>query len=210
MSSEAVKTKSGGARVLNYVIGLILMIAGGYVSMKVWPNSPGAEYMHNMGLPLDPGKTVAVIGVFLILFDVMEMFFFKPLNEAIQARNGELESTFTEAEQLRSDMSKMKVDYEKRLTDTEANAREQIQAQVKEAQELRKTLMAEAQGKADELVAKAQEEIAGEKAKALADIRVHVAGLSMMATEKILGENMDNERNRKLVDEFLDKVEARN
>lgn len=204
------KTKSVGVRVLFYVVGVILMFAGMYVSLNYWPHSPGEEFMHNLGLPLDPGKTIAVIGVFLILFDVMEMFFFKPLGDAIQARNGELESTFTEAEQLRSDMSKMKVDYEKRLSDTEANAREQIQAQVKEAQDLRKSLMSEAQSKADELVAKAQEEIAGEKAKALTDIRVHVAGLSMMATEKILGENMDNDRNRKLVDEFLDKVEARN
>jgi F-type H+-transporting ATPase subunit b len=102
----------------------------------------------------------------------------------------------------------MKSEYETRLAETEADARPKIQAQIKEAQELRKTLMAEASAKADEMVKKAQEEIAAERDRALNSIRVHVANLTLQATEKVLNENMDNDRNRRLIDEFLDKVEV--
>ena len=166
------------------------------------------KYFEEMGIPLDPGKTIAVIGVFFILFKLINNFYLAPLSEAITTRNSDLESTFTEAESLRSQMDSLKSDYEKRLVQTEADAREKIQAQIKEAQELRKTLMAEASSKADEMVKRAQDEIAAERDRALTGIRIHVANLTMLATEKVLNENIDNDRNRRLIDEFLDKVEV--
>lgn len=166
--------------------------------------------LKDAGLPIDPFKSLAVIGVLLILFPVVNLFFIAPLAEAINARNSELERTFSEAETLRTEMTAMKSDFEKRLAEADSKAREQIQAQVREAQELRKTLMAEASAKSEEMVRKAQEEIAAEKTRALTEIRVQVATLSLAATEKILAENMDSDRNRRLVDEFLAKAEVKN
>lgn len=193
------------------IIGLVLMLAGMYVSVNMKEAlKPIYEPLEGAGLPLDLGKTVAAIGVFLILFPVIRSFFIDPLDEAIRSRNTELEKTFNEVETLRSDMTQMKSNYERQLAETEASAREQIQAQVKEAQELRKTLMAEATARADEMLQKATEEIAAEKSKALTEIRVQVASLTLMASERILSENMDNDRNRRLVEEFLDKVEVKN
>ena len=90
---------------------------------------------------------------------MVNFFFIKPLAEAISHRTTELEKTFGEAEDLRAEMGKMKTEYEARLAATEAEAREKIQAQIKEAQTLRQTLMGEAAAKADEFLKKAQEEI---------------------------------------------------
>ncbi len=204
----AEQKKGGLSPILGIVVGTALMFGGMYVSKNV--KIDFLADLEKQGIPLDPGKTIAVIGVLLILFPVIRIFFIDPLAEAINGRNSELEKTFTEAESLRTEMTQMKSDYERRLTETEASAREQIQAQVREAQELRKTLMAEATAKADELLRKAQEDIQTEKARALTDIRVHVANLSLSATEKLLGENMDSEKNRRLIDDFLASTEAKN
>lgn len=188
------------------VIGAVLMFGGYYVSVNVTHGN--VKSLEEMGIPFDPGKTLAAIGVFLILFKVIDIFYLTPLRDAIDARNSNLENTFSEAENLRNEMTQLKSDYERRLAQTEADAREKIQAQIREAQELRKTLMAESSAKADEMVKRAQDEIAQEKERALAGIRVHVANLTIQATEKVLGENMDDDRNRRLIDEFLDKVEV--
>jgi len=200
------KKSSAGATMGAALLGVVLMVAGMYVSTEVTHGN--IKSLEEMGIPLDPGKTIAVIGVFLILFKLINNFYLAPLSEAITTRNSDLESTFTEAESLRSQMDNLKSDYEKRLVQTEADAREKIQAQIKEAQELRKTLMAEASSKADEMVKRAQDEIAAERDRALTGIRIHVANLTMLATEKVLNENIDNDRNRRLIDEFLDKVEV--
>jgi F-type H+-transporting ATPase subunit b len=187
-----------------YVLGALLMVGGTYVSLQ----NGNLKSLEEQGIPLDLGKTVATIGVFLILFQVLNAFFFKPLGDAIHGRTAELEKTFAEAESLRAEMTKMKSDYEARLASTEASAREQIQSQVKEAQALAAGLRAEAQGRADALISAARQEIETEKAKLLIDLRTHVVDLAIAGAEKIIGANMDNDANRRLVDEFINKVEV--
>ena len=188
------------------IIGVSMMIGGMYVSINV--HLEFVEAVKGMGIPLDIGKTIATIGVFLIVFPLIESFYLNPLKESITNRTKALQQTFEEAENMRAEMDATKEEYEARLAETEASAREQIQAEIKKAQELRKTIQAEASAQADELLAKAREEIASERDRALVDMRVHVATLSFQATEMILEENMNNERNRKLIDDFIDQVEV--
>lgn len=188
-------------------LGLILMLVGMYGSNQHWGT---LAIIEEKGIPLDLMKTVAVIGVFMILFPVMNYFYLAPLAESINNRTKSLEDTFSEAESLRADMESMKADYTAQLAETEASAREQIQGEIKKAQDLRKQLETDAAANADALLKKAQAEIAAERDRALLDLRVHVATLSLLATEMILEENMDNERNRKLIDDFVDQVEVPN
>ena len=159
-------------------------------------------------IPLDLGKTISMIGMFLALFPALNYFYFKPLGEAIHGRTTNLEATFKEAEDLRAEMTSMRSEYEKRLVETEASAREQIQAQIKEAQTLRDTLRSEAVQQAEALKKKAIEEIEQEKQKILTDLRLHVVNLTLTATEKLVGQSVDSETNRRLVEEFIDKVEV--
>jgi F-type H+-transporting ATPase subunit b len=197
--------KSSGTAFVGIVIGAILMV-GGMMAQKQL--EPITKPLVEQGIPLDLGKTVATIGVFLILFPVLKTFFFQPLMDAINNRTTELEKTFTEVETLRSDMARMRSEYEKRIADTEAEAREQIQNQVKEAQTMRNQMIQEAAAAKEEMVKKAQMEIDAEKSRVLTDLRLHVVNLTMGATEKLLGENVDSERNRRLVEEFIDKIEV--
>jgi F-type H+-transporting ATPase subunit b len=68
--------------------------------------------------------------------------------------------------------------------------------------------MAEATERADELVKKAQAEIEGEKAKLIVELRTKVVDLSLAAAEKVIGENMDTDKNRRLVQDFINQVEV--
>jgi len=197
---------SGAPPALLFVCGVVLMVAGTWASMNV--KIPAIEKLNEQGLPLDLGKTVAVIGVFLVLFPAVKSFFISPLSDAITGRNHQLEETFSEAESLRAEMKKLRTDYEARLTETEAEARFQIQNQIKEAQNLRQQLMTEAAERADALVRQAQLEIEQEKAHAIATIRTHVVDLTLAAAQKVIGENMDSEKNRRLSAEFIDTVEV--
>ena len=203
------RTKTRGQRgfaakaIINLVAGLLLIGLGITVL-----SDPKFSPQLLQGIDFNLGKTVTMIGVVLVLFPVISSLYLTPLKAAIDERNNSLEKTFSEAEDLRSEMTKMKSDYEQRLIATEADARSQIQAQIKEAQNLRQTLMGEAAAKADELVKKATEEIEAEKNRVLIDIRIHVVDLTLKATEKVLGENMDSDKNRRLIAEFIDKVEV--
>ncbi|RYG43371.1 ATP synthase F0 subunit B [bacterium] len=194
------------------VAGLVLVVVGTFVyGIGAKDGSSLNHLQHSMaetGIPIDFGKTLATIGILLILFPVVRSFFVQPLQDAIQERNSNLERTFTEAEQLREDMTKLRSDYEQRLVATEAQARTEIQAQIKEAQALRQTLMSEAAERADALVEQAQTQIAQERANAILQIRTEVVDLALAAAEKVIGENLNDERNRRLVQNFVDRVEV--
>jgi F-type H+-transporting ATPase subunit b len=198
---------SAASTVIGIVVGIVLMIGGYFLSQQMAGNEFRVK-LEEQGIPLDPGKTISALGVLLILFPAIKFFFITPLAQAIGERTSYLERTFSEAEDLRNEMTKRKQEYEQRLAQTEANAREQIQAQIREATQLRQSLMAEASAKADELVKKASEEIALEKDKVMTQLRLEVVNLTLGATEKILGESMDDAKNRKLIQEFIEKAEV--
>ncbi len=184
-------------------LGIVLIVIGYLVKDQSWTRPEMFS-----GLQLDLGKTVTNIGVFLVFIPVINIYFYAPLKEAMDARNHELESTFAETEQLRSQMITLKTEYESRLAQTESEARFQIQNQIKEAQNLRQQLMTEAGERADALIRQAEREIENEKAHAIATIRTHVVDLTLAAAEKVIGENMDSVKNRRLIAEFIDTVEV--
>lgn len=183
-----------------------MMLGGYYVSKNVEIGLLSA--LAEKGLVIDLGKTIAVIGVLLIVFPAIATFYLTPLKVAIDERNNALESTFAEAESLRSEMTKMRADYEAQITRTEQEAREKIQAQVREAQEVRNRMIAEAGAMREQMVQQAHEEIAREKDKVMNEVRLQVVNLSMAATEKLLGENVDDAKNRRLVEEFINQAEV--
>lgn len=186
-------------------IGTVVMIGGFYVSLHKLIST---EALAQMGIELDLGMTISTIGAFLLLFPIINFFFITPLHEAIDHRNTELETAFEDSESLRTEMQQLKADYEKRLAATEAQAREEIQAQIKEAQNLRQTLMTEAADRADELVKKAEQEIEQEKQRALTEIRLQIVDLTLSATEKVLGEVIDKSVGKRLVEEFIENFEV--
>jgi len=79
-----------------------------------------------------------------------------------------------------------------------------------QAQDLRRELETKAKADAEAYLAQAKAEIDQERNRAVTELRVNVANLSLQATEKLLHANVDSDRNRALIDEFLNSVEVKN
>ena len=56
-------------------------------------------------------------------------------------------------------------------------------------------------------IERAKEEIARERDLAMADLRRQVAELSLTISEKVLGETLDEQSQRRLIAEFLEQTE---
>lgn len=196
------------------IVGLGLMY-GGFQASAMANAVEGENFFkgithaaHGMGITLDLGITIAVIGTMLALFPVINTFYVQPLESAINERNSNLEKTFTEAENLRSEMTQMRNDYETRLTEADAAARAQIQAEIKKAQDLSTQMQAEVATQKEQMLKRAQEEINSERDQAITGLRTHAVNLTLAATEKLIGAKLDNDTDRKLIQEFIDKAEV--
>jgi F-type H+-transporting ATPase subunit b len=202
MASESPQPSNPWPKIIAGVIAGAILIGLGSTVFK------STDPALLQGIDFNFGKTLVQIGVVLVLFPIIYLIFVKPLQAAITERNEDLTKTFTEAEQLRERMDAMRSEYENRLRETEKEAREQIQGSIREAQALRTQLMAEAAAQKDEMIRKAQEEIEQEKNRVITDLRIAVVDLTLQATERVLAENVDTPKNRKLIQDFIEKVEV--
>jgi F-type H+-transporting ATPase subunit b len=71
------------------------------------------------------------------------------------------------------------------------------------AQETRDADIAATRDELDRMRVRAAAEIESEKTRAIADVRAEVADLALLAAGRVVGETMSDERQRRLVEEFL-------
>lgn len=185
------------------LVGLVVIAIGTYVKGQPWTTP---EMFKPLGL--DMGKTIVGIGFFLLFAPVIRIYFYTPLKEAIDERDNKLEATFSEAESLKARMEELRGSYEKKLAESEAEARAKIQAALQEAQGMKESIIAEAKLQADEIREKAKQDIERERAKIMTDLRAQAVDLTLIATEKLIGASMDADRQRKLAQEFIETAEV--
>ncbi len=145
--------------------------------------------------------------VFLVLIFIMAKFAWKPILGAVKEREDSINNALASAEDARKEMQNLQADNEKLLQE----ARAERDAILKEAREIKEKVIAdasaEAQAKADKIVAQAQVVIQNEKNAAVAEIKDQVATLSIQIAEKIVREELSSkEKQQRLVEQMLDDV----
>jgi F-type H+-transporting ATPase subunit b len=144
--------------------------------------------------------TLVVFGLLLLL---LRKFAWGPMVGALDEREKTIEESINRAEAALAEARQMQADNEAARREAERQA-QAILRESREAADRQRAAEVE-QTKAD--LAKMQEqaraEIEREKQQALAALRAEVADLAIGAAEKILAENLDDDRQRKLVDRFI-------
>jgi F-type H+-transporting ATPase subunit b len=88
----------------------------------------------------------------------------------------------------------------------EAEAREKIQAAIKEAQGMKDEIVGAARTEAEHMITRGRTEIEREKNTALAELRTEVADLAIAAATKVLGRAVDERMHHDLIRDFVNQV----
>lgn len=151
---------------------------------------------------------IVQIGGFLLMLLIFKRFLFKPIQGILDARRREIDSQFENAEDDRKAAAELKVQYEQHLANVDAEMRAKITEAAKEGQTLREEIVAESRKQAEQVLARAQDEIGREKDKAVLEIKTRVADLAIGAAGKLIEESLDSAKHRQLVDRFIDDLEG--
>jgi F-type H+-transporting ATPase subunit b len=143
---------------------------------------------------------------FILLLIVLGRYLFKPVMTLLAAREQDIRSTYDAAETARTQADEYRDDLERRLSAVEVEARGRLQAAVKEGQDAKDDILADARNRAEEILRRGQESLDREREKTLAELREEVVNLSLAATSKLLEESLDEARHRKLVNDFIDRI----
>jgi F-type H+-transporting ATPase subunit b len=154
-----------------------------------------------------PGLFFMQALILIVLILLMRKFAWRPILDSLSEREEGISNALAAAENAKLEMEKL----EASNAAAAQEAREQRDAMIKEAREIKEKMIAdagaEAQEKADKIIAQAQETIEAEKKAALADIKTQVASLSVDIAEKVTrAELSEKEKQHALIDTLLSEA----
>lgn len=151
-----------------------------------------------------PGLFAVQTVLLLLLIFIMVKFAWKPILNSLNEREEGIQGALDAAEKAKREMANLQADNQKLLQE----ARLERETMLKEARELKSKMIAdaetEAKAQANKMISQAQEAITSEKKAAMAELKSHVAGLSLDIAEKVVRNELSNkDKQLKLVEDML-------
>ena len=144
---------------------------------------------------------------FLILLGLLKLFFWKPVLSLLDQRKEKIASEFTHIEDVKAELAALKAEYETRLTSIEDIARQKIKEAVEEGKRITDELKNKAEEQARQIIESGRENIRQELLKTKQELKSHIVDLALRATESIILEKLTADHDKKLVEDFLDKID---
>jgi F-type H+-transporting ATPase subunit b len=153
------------------------------------------------------GLMIWTLLAFLVAFFVLRKWAWPAITEALDKRQHAIEESIETAEHARAEAAKLLEEYRARLREARAQA-EEIIARARKAGEVheRETLE-EARAKREELMEQTRRDIEAETRRAIQEIRAEVADLTILATEKVTRKALDDDDQKRLVEEALGELD---
>jgi F-type H+-transporting ATPase subunit b len=124
--------------------------------------------------------------IFALLYFILSKFAFKPITAAVEAREKALEEAIEGAKR-----------------DREAAAQLLKQHQ---AEKVRSEMWEHTHKEQQDMLERARREIAGERDLALVQLRREAVDLALAGASKVIEQNLESDRNRKLVESYLSQI----
>lgn len=146
---------------------------------------------------------IAQLVAFLILLAVLQRFAYPVLIKTLEERQKRIQEGVENAAKASQDLKNAEKRVEAMLNDARAESQKVIASATHAAERLKADIEQQAQQRGREIEQQAAKRIEQQIAQAKAELRAHVADLSIAAAERVIGQSVDSATNRRLVDEFV-------
>lgn len=152
-----------------------------------------------------PTIIINVVNV-LLFFAIIKIFLWKPVMGIMEKRQQMIQDDLDQAQSDKEQAQAMKEEYEGALADAKEEAVGIVEkARQRSAQE-HDAAVAKTQEETAKMIADAQHMIEVERGKAMKGMQAEIATIAMAAACKVVGNNIDEEDNRKYLDDFLSEA----
>jgi F-type H+-transporting ATPase subunit b len=152
------------------------------------------------------GTVIVELIAFLVMLAILARYVYPEIVRLAEARQRVIADQLREAERTRAEAEKRLDEAEAKLQDARKTAQSVLDAASKSGEQLRQELKQKAEEESKRTVEAARKEIEVEREKAVLAVRSEVAGMVVTATEKVIGEALDDERHRRLIDRAIAEV----
>jgi len=157
-------------------------------------------------LRFDPGVGIWTIITFVLLLVVLKKLAWKPILASLDERERTIKGSLDQALKLQTENARLAEEQKRILEAARVDAAGIVQNAKEAAEALRRQIEQTAQAEKARILASAQQEIETHKRAALAELRKTTAELSIDIAEKLIRRNLDDDKNRALVDKLIAEV----
>jgi F-type H+-transporting ATPase subunit b len=148
--------------------------------------------------------TLLVFGVSMFLLYKLA---FPRISEALERRQHAIEESIDTAERTKAEAEQLLAEYRERLKEARAQAEEIVIRARKAAEVHERESLDHAKESREELLEQTRRDIEAETRRAIQEIRREVADLTVAATEKVTRKTLDEDDQRRLVEEALNELD---
>lgn len=159
-------------------------------------------------LGISPGLLIVQIIAFTIVLLTLNAWVYKPMLNMMESRKQKIAQGLEDARVAAEARANAEKEAEKVISDAQTEASKIVREATERAslagQDVRAAAEAEAAKAREAAIAEAEVE----RNRILGDLRSQVAGLAIAAANKLVGESLDEKRQRALLDEFFSGVKS--
>lgn len=141
--------------------------------------------------------------VFFALLYLLKKFAWPPLVKATVEREQRIEAQLAEAERRNKEAQALLEEHKRLLEESRSKAHAIITEAKSFAEKERVAALEKTRQEQEELLARALRDISAERDRAVEDLRREAVDLSLAAASKLIGQRLDSETDRKIVQEYL-------
>ena len=153
------------------------------------------------------GLMIWTLLAFLVAMLVLRKYAWPAITEALDKRQRAIEESIDVAERTRADAQKILDEYRERLREARAQADEIVARSRKAGEVHEREALEKAKIQREELLEQTRRDIEAETRRAIQEIRNEVADLTVLATEKVTRKTLDEDDQKRLVEEALKELD---
>ena len=142
----------------------------------------------------------------LITFVIIKKLLYKPVRKMLAAREEEVKSMYSTAEQAQTEAEQLRSEYTERLSKAKEEAAEIVGSATRRANARSEEILKESSQQAAAMMKKAESNIEQERKKAMNELKDEVASLSVMIASKVVERDVKEADHERFIEEFIDKV----
>jgi F-type H+-transporting ATPase subunit b len=156
------------------------------------------------------GTVIVELITFLIMLAILARYVYPEIVRLAEARQQAVAQQLREADQARAEAEQRLKEAGAKLEDARKTAQGVIDAATKSGEQLRQELKQKAEEESKRTIETARKEIEAERERAVQSVRSEVANLVVAATEKVIGETLDDAKHKHLIDRAIAEVASGN
>jgi F-type H+-transporting ATPase subunit b len=153
------------------------------------------------------GLMIWTLLLFGISMYVLAKLAFPRITEALDRRQKAIEDSIDAAEETREQADQLLAEYRERLKEARAQADGIVDRARKAAEVHEREAGEDAKAKREQMLEQTRRDIETETRRAIQEIRSEVADLTVMATEKVTRKTLDEDDQRRLVEDALSELD---